>query len=47
MDLAARVAVRTTWDYLLSTRKPELVRFVLFDQTALAVFTEAAEELDS
>ena len=47
MDLAARVAVRTTWDYLLSTRTPELVRFVLFDQTALAVFTEAAEELDS
>ena len=45
LDQAARVAIRTTIDFLNEKGKPPLVRFVLFDAGAYAAFAEALKEL--
>ncbi len=45
MDRAARVALSTAIDFLKKNRKPELVRFVLFDAGAYGAFAAALEEL--
>jgi len=45
MDLAARVALGTTIEFLRSHGRPELVRFVLFDAGAFGAFAAALEAL--
>jgi len=45
IDQAARVALRTAIDFLKEHGRPELVRFVLFDQGAYGAFAAALEEL--
>lgn len=45
MDQAARIALRTTIDFLQEQGKPALVRFVLFDAGAYGAFAAALEEL--
>ncbi|MGA2621584.1 MAG: O-acetyl-ADP-ribose deacetylase [Thermoguttaceae bacterium] len=45
MQQAARVALGTAIDFLHSQGRPELVRFVLFDARAYAVFAAALKEL--
>jgi len=45
IDQAARVALATTLDFLNNQGKPELVRFVLFDDGAYGAFAAALEEL--
>jgi len=45
IDQAARVAVATTLDFLNNHGKPELVRFVLFDDGAYGAFAAALEDL--
>jgi len=45
VDQAARVAIKTTIDFLNEHGKPELVRFVLFGKPAYTAFTAALEEL--
>jgi O-acetyl-ADP-ribose deacetylase (regulator of RNase III) len=42
---AARIALKTVRDYLVGHREIELVRFVLFSATDLAVYEEAAKEV--
>lgn len=45
MDQAARVALQTVRSFLAEYGKPELVRFVLFDDQAYRHFADALEEL--
>ncbi len=45
MDQAAQVALHTVRDFLAEHGKPELVRFVLFDERAFRHFADALEEL--
>jgi O-acetyl-ADP-ribose deacetylase (regulator of RNase III) len=45
MDQAARVALRTTIEFLKEHGRPELVRFVLFDAGAYGAFAAALDEL--
>jgi len=45
MDQGARVALRTAIDFLRQHSRPELVRFVLFDQGAYGAFAAALEEM--
>ena len=45
MDQAARVALRTAIEFLQEHKRPELVRFVLFDAGAYGAFSVALEEL--
>jgi O-acetyl-ADP-ribose deacetylase len=45
MDQAARVALATALDFLNQHGQPEVIRFVLFDAVAMAVFAAALEEL--
>lgn len=47
IDRAARVALRTTGDYLKGDTGIESVRFVLFGQSAFDVYAEALEELSA
>ena len=47
MDQAARVALQTAIDFLREHRKPERVRFVLFDGGAYGAFAAALEELST
>ena len=42
---AARIALKTAAEFLKSHGQPELVRFVLFNDEALAAFSAALEEL--
>ncbi len=44
MDQAARVALRTAIEFLKGHKRPELVRFVLFDAGAYGAFSAALEE---
>jgi O-acetyl-ADP-ribose deacetylase (regulator of RNase III) len=46
MDQAARIALRTTIDFLRQHGRPALVRFVLFDAGAYEAFAAALEELE-
>ncbi len=45
IDLAARIALSTTIEFLNQQGRPELVRFVLFDAGAYGAFAAAMEEL--
>jgi O-acetyl-ADP-ribose deacetylase (regulator of RNase III) len=45
MDLAARIAIATIIDFLQKNGRPELVRFVLFNEGAYGAFSAAMEEL--
>ena len=45
IDEAAKVALATAADFIQQNRQPELVRFVLFDQAALAAFEQAMQAL--
>jgi O-acetyl-ADP-ribose deacetylase (regulator of RNase III) len=45
LELAARVALAVARDFLRGHEQPELVRFVLFDDRALAGFAKVLEEL--
>ncbi len=45
LDRASRVALQTVIDFLRQRGQPELVRFVLFGQTALQAFQTALGEL--
>ncbi len=45
MDLAARLALKESIDFLSSARQLELVRFVLFGDGAYGAFAAALEEL--
>ena len=45
MDQAARVALRTAIEFLQAHKRPELVRFVLFDAGAYGAFSAALDEL--
>jgi O-acetyl-ADP-ribose deacetylase (regulator of RNase III) len=45
IDQAARIALRTVSDYLKGKTSLELVRFVLFGQSALNIYVRALEEL--
>jgi O-acetyl-ADP-ribose deacetylase (regulator of RNase III) len=45
IDLASRVALTTAIDFLTEHTQPELVRFVLFDDTAFQAFAAALGEL--
>jgi O-acetyl-ADP-ribose deacetylase (regulator of RNase III) len=45
MDQASRIALATAIDFLRVERRPELVRFVLFDAGAYGAFSAALEEL--
>ncbi|HOM17479.1 MAG TPA: O-acetyl-ADP-ribose deacetylase [Thermoguttaceae bacterium] len=45
MDQAARVALQTVRDFLAGHGRPELVRFVLYDDRAYRHFAAALEEL--
>ncbi len=45
MDQAARVALSTAAAFLKEHRRPALVRFVLFDETAYSAFAAAAAEV--
>ena len=45
LDQASRIALGTTIDFLKDGGKPELVRFVLFDEATLRVFQKALAEL--
>ena len=45
MDQAARVALRMAIEFLKEHKRPELVRFVLFDAGAYGAFSAALEEL--
>ena len=45
IDQAAQVALATAIEFLKESGEPELVRFVLFDATALAAFAAALAEL--
>ncbi len=45
IDLAARIALSTTIEFLNQQGRPELVRFVLFDAGAYGAFAAALEEL--
>ncbi|MCS7304621.1 MAG: O-acetyl-ADP-ribose deacetylase [Thermoguttaceae bacterium] len=45
MDQAARIALQTVYAFLAEHGRPELVRFVLFDDRAYRQFAEAMEEL--
>jgi len=45
LDLASRVALRTTRDVLVAKGRPELVRFVLFGPAAYGAFAAALEEI--
>ncbi len=45
MDQAARLALRTTIEFLKQHGRPELVRFVLFDAGAYGAFSAALEEM--
>ncbi len=47
LDRAARIALRTTIEFLKQHRAPSLVRFVLFDEAAYGAFSAALEELTS
>ncbi len=47
MDQAAHVALCTAIEFLKEHGRPELVRFVLFDQGAYGAFAAALEELTS
>lgn len=45
MDLASRIALRTTIEFLREHGQPQLVRFVLFSAGAYGAFAAALEEL--
>ncbi len=45
LDEAAVIAIRTTIDHLRAHDRPELARFVLFDDVAYASFARALERL--
>jgi O-acetyl-ADP-ribose deacetylase len=45
LEQAARVSLQTTIDFLRGHGKPQLVRFVLFDQRAFTVFERVLKEL--
>jgi len=45
LDEAAAVALQTAIDFLRAQGRPELVRFVLFDQRAYSAFAAALERL--
>jgi O-acetyl-ADP-ribose deacetylase (regulator of RNase III) len=45
IELASRVALETAIAFVRENGRPELVRFVLFDQTALDAFAEALSGL--
>ena len=45
IDLASRVALRTTHSVLVERGRPELVRFVLFSPAAYSAFAAALEEI--
>jgi len=47
IDLASRIALRQTIDYLRSSELPGEVRFVLFSEDAYGAFAAALEELTS
>jgi len=47
LDEAARIALGTAAEFLKANRKPELVRFVLFDGKALATFAETMQILQA
>ncbi len=45
VDLAAKVSLQTTRDYLLEYMKPELVRFVLFDGGTYGAYAQVLESM--
>ncbi|MDX1947973.1 MAG: O-acetyl-ADP-ribose deacetylase [Pirellulaceae bacterium] len=45
LDEAARIALRTTAEFLKIEQRPALVRFILFDAPALAAFKQALGDL--
>lgn len=45
IEQGSRVAIRTTINFLTEQGRPELVRFVLFDNHALGVFKESLQGL--
>ncbi|MDA2934776.1 O-acetyl-ADP-ribose deacetylase [Acidobacteria bacterium AH-259-D05] len=45
MDLAARTALNTVLTFLEERGKPELVRFVLFDQTTYIAYSTVLQEI--
>jgi len=45
MGQAARIAISTAIDFLERNGRPELVRFVLYDDGAYGIFAAALEEL--
>ena len=45
LDEAARVSICTAADFLKVREQPELIRFVLFDERALAAFSVALESV--
>ncbi|GIX46375.1 MAG: hypothetical protein KatS3mg131_0586 [Candidatus Tectimicrobiota bacterium] len=45
VEQAARIALRTVSDFLAQHHKPELVRFVLFDQRTFDAYAAALEAL--
>jgi O-acetyl-ADP-ribose deacetylase len=45
MELAARIAISTAIDFLERNDRPELLRFVLYDAGAYAIFAAALKEL--
>jgi O-acetyl-ADP-ribose deacetylase (regulator of RNase III) len=45
MDQAARIALATAIEFLREHGRPELIRFVLFDDGAYGAFAAALEEL--
>jgi O-acetyl-ADP-ribose deacetylase (regulator of RNase III) len=47
LDEAARIALETAAEFLKAKGEPALVRFVLFDGTALVAFGEAMNALES
>jgi len=47
LDEAAEIALRTAAEFLKANRRPELVRFVLFDGDALAAFGAALQALQA
>jgi O-acetyl-ADP-ribose deacetylase (regulator of RNase III) len=47
IDLAARIAIETTRDFLVRKQRPGLVRFVLFSEGAYGAFARVVESLVS
>jgi O-acetyl-ADP-ribose deacetylase (regulator of RNase III) len=47
IDLASRIALSTTIDFLTERDRPALVRFVLFDAGSFGAYAAALEELTS